>query len=745
MRSTNLLRAALVMLVGSTAVMRAQTVFPFQILVTTPTQSSIVANGGSVPFLAEIGQTATAHMIFTYQGSGTAVITQLPTRFGSTTFTIQFDGTPPTQNTPIRLGPGDSISEDVAYTPISALQVGATLSQAFVEELNTSSGQVNSANSITVNLIGTAPSFTFSYILQSDLNTVPLQPNGTLAFPATLLNTPAQADFNITNTGSGAGVINGIALVAGSSPAFKLQATPAFPAGLNSGQTLQVIVVYTPTAIENDTGQIQVTYGSGTTATFNLTGSGTSSSFTYQVIQSNGQSSTVQPGATITLPDTAIGSTGSVIVKVQNSGNANGTVNSVNISGQGFQLTSLSTTFPITLKANDSFNVSVSFTPTQPGPLTGQLAVGSDLFTLSGKGLGPQLGFSYSTSTGTIITINATTNTSVVFTPLPVTQSEQLTFVVTNTGTLQATVSNVSIGEANSPFSIPTPPASLPITIAPGNSFSFNVAFTPVTVGFAQGTLRVDANVVPLTGSGTAPPPLPSYTFQGPSGNVAAQSQPGVGLSLSTAYPVAVAGTLTLTTSGNLPPDRSVQFSTGLTTIPFVIPANATAANFTGVGTLAFLQTGTTAESIILTPSFTTQAGGVDITPASPPAMQLNVAAAAPTLVAAQIASSTSNGFALNVIGYSTTHTLKNLNLTFNAASGFNVASSQITVDLSGISPLWFQSPTALSFGGQFEITIPFTIQGTVTATQSLIQALASVSATVSNEVGTSNSMQASF
>ncbi len=476
---------------------------------------------------------------------------------------------------------------------------------------------------------------------------------------------------------------------------------------------------------------------------FNLSGSGSSSSFTYSVIQSNGQSSTVTPGGTINLPDTAVGSTGSVIVKVQNSGNAIGTVNSVNLTGQGFQITGLSQTLP-SLNPNSSFTFTITFTPTQPGPFTGQLAVGADLFTVSGNGLGPQLGFSYVTSAGTTITINTTTSPAIVFTPLQVTQSEQLTFTVTNTGTSQATVSNVSIGppigQTASPFSVPVTPA-LPATLAPGSSFTFNVAFAPTLVGFAQGTLQVDANAIPLSGSGTAPPPLPSYSFQGASGTVAAQSQPGISLTLAATYPVALTGVLTLTTSGNLPSDPAVQFLTGGRTVPFVIPANSTSANFSGQGSQAFLQTGTIAENITLAPSFATQAGDVDITPTSPPTVQLSVAAAAPTLISVQLASSSSNGFSLNIIGYSTTRTLGSLNLTFAPASGFNVAATQFTEDLSQIGPLWFQSTSAQAFGGQFEINIPFTLQGTVTATQTLFQSIASVSVTISNQVGSSNSI----
>jgi hypothetical protein len=741
MRPALLLRTTLAFLIGTAGVMHGQqTSFPFQILVTTPTQSTTVPNGAQISFLSEIGQSVTYHIIATYQGTGTVQISQLPTLFGPSSFTVTATVAGAKVSLPATLNPGDQIAFDVVFKPASAQQVSAQFIQSFAETVPTSFGLQTFQNSISLNLIGTAPSFAFSYILQSDQNVVPVAAGGTITFPATLINTNAQANFDISNTGSGAGQIKDVSLISGG-PAFKLQAKPLFPIQLAANQTLPLLLVYSPAAVGNDTGQIQVTYGSGTTVTFNLSGSGTSSSFTYQVIQSGGQSTTVSPNGTITLPDTAVGSTNSLIVKVQNSGNAIGTVNSVNLTGQGFQLSGLSPILP-SLKPNEVFTFSITFTPTQPGPLKGQLAIGADLFNLVGQGLGPQLGFSYISSAGTITL--ATINPSVVFTPIQVTQSEQLTFVVNNTGTSPATVSNLSIGEAKSPFSLSGQPP-LPITIDPGDSFQLNVIFAPVQVGFTQGTLRVDTTAIQLSGTGTPPPSLPAYTFQGPTGNIAPQSQPGIGLKLSDVYPAALAGILTLTTSGNLPSDTAVQFATGGRTVPFVVPANSTNATFAVQGTQVFLQTGTVTETITLTPSFATQAGGVDLTPASPPTVQLTIPSAAPTLLTIQIASATTSGFILNVIGYSTTRKLTNLNVTFSPSAGFNVPSVQFPVDVSQVAQLWFQSATAQGFGGQFEVAIPFSLQGTVATGKTLLQSLASVSVTASNDIGTSNSMQAKF
>ena len=229
-------------------------------------------------------------------------------------------------------------------------------------------------------------------------------------------------------------------------------------------------------------------------------------------------------------------------------------------------------------------------------------------------------------------------------------------------------------------------------------------------------------------------------------GNVAPASQPGVSLTLADSYPVDLNGVLTLTTSGNLGTDPNVQFATssssGGRTVDFVIPAGSKSANFAGIGSQILLQTGTVAETITLAPTFATTAG-VDVTPASPRTLEFTVPSVAPFLVSAQIANETSNSFELVLIGYSTTRSLSSLSVTFNPATGFNVGTVQLTVDLSQVSTAWFQSSASLQFGGQFQITESFTLQGTPLKGDTLIQSIASVTATVSNGIGTSSSLEA--
>jgi hypothetical protein len=222
-------------------------------------------------------------------------------------------------------------------------------------------------------------------------------------------------------------------------------------------------------------------------------------------------------------------------------------------------------------------------------------------------------------------------------------------------------------------------------------------------------------------------------------------SQPSVSLKLANPYPVAVAGTLLLTVGGNLPSDPSVQFSSGGRSVTFVIPANGTNAIFTDQGEQIQLQTGTVASTITLTPSFATQAGGVDLTPKSPTSLKFTVASAAPTLVAAVAGSETTGSFILTVTGFSTTRTLNTLTVQFAAAAGFTIPTTPFNIDLHAAAAVWFQSSASLAFGGQFTVTVPFTLHGTVSATQTLLGSLTSVSATLSNESGTSNTVTANL
>ncbi len=735
----------------------AQGPFNFDLLVTENGISNNVLNNQQIGVNAEVNTQGQVTVVATYVGTTAATITQPPSVLGSTEFTAKITATTTGSTAlPIVLGPNQSITFVVTYAPTSAVAVSAQVSVAYTEPGTTTP---TVSNAIILLFQGVSPSFTLSYVLpqaNGTGNTVQIPSGGTIPFPATLLNTTSSATLDISNTGTGPGAIVGITQPPAGSP-FKVFEIPllgpTIPFPVAAGMSLPLLVEYTPTAVgTSDTAQITISFQDGTKSTVNFTGTGIASTFSYSYLSGTGTTPTaIAPGGTITFMPVNVATAGTTpasstaIVQVKNTGAVSTTLSGASVQGQGFQLVNQVSTAPV-LAPGGAYSFAVSYTPTQPGTQTGQLAVGSDVFTLSGQGLGPSLTFSYTSPAGTVSVVPPN---AVIFSPIGVSQSEKVTFILTNSGTSATTISSIGVSAPGTinPFSL-TPAPALPLMLAAGQSSQFTITFTPASTGYESGTLQIDNTAVPLLGSGTAPPTLPSYTITGPSGNATPASQANVSLTLANSYPVDLNGVLTLTTSGNYGTDSAVQFATGSTagnrTVDFTIAANTTSADFVGQGSQIPLQTGTVAETVTLTPSFTT-AEGLDVTPASPAALQFTVASAAPVVESLSVTDLTASSFTLLIDGYSTIRSLTSLNVTFTAASGYHLTTSQFTLDVSGPANVWFQSNASQSFGGLFQITVPFNLPGNVPVGKTLTQAIASVTITLANSVGTSNSLQANI
>ena len=710
----------------------AQLPVPLQMLASQAGNTLRVQNGATLSFSVPIGQSQTTKISATYIGT-TQIEVNEPMVFGSAAFKATFS-----QGLPFKVNPGASFLFEIEFLPTDSALASAQFSLPFKETVPPTGGSTTPTtvlNTINFSLVGTAPSFVVSYVFQADQNVVPLQTGGAILYPATLVNTSAQAALNVTNLGTGAGVVTGISI---SGTAFRLAGLPLIPVTLAAGQTLQVFVIYRPTEVSADIGQITITFTGAPPVTINLQGTGTAASFVYQILQTDPPTSEV-PGGTVVFDDTVAGQTRSVLVRVVNSGNANGTVSSITVTGLGFQLTT-NTILPQTLAPNASLTLAVTFAPTAPGTLTGRLIVNSDTLILRGVGLGPRLEFSYLTG-GTSIQLGQA-NSSVIFSPVMISQSAQVSLVIKNTGTQSASISNIGVGQAVSPFAVLELPA-LPVSLAPGAELVTKITFAPTVLGFSNGTLQVDATAIALVGSGTQPPRLPAYTIIGPGSTVAPATQPVIGLSLASPYSVAIAGTLTLGVSSNLPTDPGVQFSTGGRTVSFVIPANSTDGVFGNQGPRIGLQTGTVAGAMTLTPTFATQAGNVALDPSTPLVLQFAVASAPPVLIASQVRGQTANSFEIVLTGFSTTRTLTTCRLEFTPVAGVSTPTTQFTIDVQQIALAWFGSTTSQTFGGQFSMTIPVTLQGSVPSDQTLVSRIASVSISVNNERGASNTLQA--
>src|SRR5262249_23973034 len=235
------------------------------------------------------------------------------------------------------------------------------------------------------------------------------------------------------------------------------------------------------------------------------------------------------------------------------------------------------------------------------------------------------------------VTSSVSSGSVVTFPPTPITQTASARFTIANNGADAVRIVNIGFSENQNVYQLTGLP-SLPAQIASKQSLTFTITFAPVSPGGAAATLNIDNARFLITGSAPAPSALPSYTFTGASGTQQAFQQPAIGLSLASAYPIDVQGTLTISTvSDTFAQDPAVRFATGGTTVAFTIPANTLQARFPGGATQIQLQTGTVAGAILITPSFAVNS--INLTPSNATTLRLDVAKAAPVLLTGSIPS----------------------------------------------------------------------------------------------------------
>jgi len=750
--------AAAALLIASLASAQiTPTPLPFTINVKQGTTLSNATDGSLIAFQADaIGRPSDAFVTITHLGvipatppnaapTGTATITAVALT-GSTDFSVI--GVPdPSQSFP----PNQGFTLDIRYKPSTSQRVQGVVKINYTEQppnLPNGTTPKPTLGSFSLNLSGVAPEFIFSYQPPPGNNTTPLQPNGTIQFPVTNVNDTPLATVIISNIGSGPGVVSAVT-VSGAADFTPVNLPPA-STSVDTLKTLSFGVRYSPLQVETATGSVRIDFVDHS-VTFGLLASSQCPAFSYDVL--GGSSDTaILPGQTITLPDTTVNPTapGTVVVRVKNTGNADGKIANIDVSGAGFTLSQVPFV-PLTLTVGSTASLNVNFNPTQPGPVSGLLRIGADSFVLTGTGLGQALVYSYVAGG---ITTTVQNNGGVIFPPSSVGQSSSLVFQITNNGTAPGSVNSISVSPpAGSPplppsatpiFSISKAPA-LPATIGAGETLSFTVLFTPTAAGSAVGVLRIDSLSFPVSGVANPPAPMPDYRFTSAAGAQQPLQQIATGLTLAAAYPLNLNGTLTLTFNSDVfSNDPAVQFAVGGRTVNFVIPAGSTQAVFPNGAIQLGLQTGTVAGTITLTPSFITD-GGINLTPAIPPSLNLTVAQSAPRLLSVQVSGKTASSLNLLITGYATGRSLTQIDIQFTPVAGENLATTKLSVPVGPSFTAWYQSTASQAFGSQFTLTLPLSLQGDLTNVTTLTGAIQSVSVTLTNNQGVSNSQSVSL
>ena len=202
-------------------------------------------------------------------------------------------------------------------------------------------------------------------------------------------------------------------------------------------------------------------------------------------------------------------------------------------------------------------------------------------------------------------------------------------------------------------------------------------------------------------------------------------------VALSSPYSAALTGTLSVSFQsavGGNPTEVTLFTSAGsFTSLAFNIAAGSTTAVFPNA---PVLDTGTVAGTITLTATLAT-AGGAPITPSPTPATETIAIAPSAPVIQSVTFSNTAGSLAVVVTGYSTTREMVSGLFTFAPATGSTLSQSAITVQLSSAFSTWYQSSASNQWGGQFMLTVPFSVAGDAAD-------VASVSVVLTNTKGTS-------
>lgn len=378
---------------------------------------------------------------------------------------------------PLTLAPGATASVTVTFAPPSSGAYSGSISFA------TSAAQSNSRHELR------------KVADQSELNSqvaLPLSGTGvtqgalspnlsSLSFGNIQVGTGSNLSESLTNTG-GSPVTITQSSVTGAG--FSMSGL-TLPLTLNANQSASFTVTFDPTVSGTASGTLNiVSNASNSTLAISLSGSGLAAG-----------SLTASP-ASFSFGSVQVSTSKSLAASVTNTGGESVTISSSSITGTGFTVSGLS--LPMTLSGGQSASFTILFDPAAAGSTSGALTITSNAsnsslsIPLSGTGI-TQGGLSPSPSSISLGNVTVGTSSS---------QSETLT----NSGGTSVTISAASVSVTGFTLS----GLSLPVTLAAGQSASFNVTFAPATTGTASGNITITSNgsnpslSIPVAGTGVS-------------------------------------------------------------------------------------------------------------------------------------------------------------------------------------------------------------------------------------------------
>ncbi len=411
-------------------------------------QSGILSlSGSSVDFgSVTVGTSKTLSM--TVSNTGTASITVSSATISTKYFSLS------APSLPVAILAGQSTPVSVVFSPNAAGTFNATAS--------ITSNASNSA--ATLSLTGTG-------IASGQLAVSPTSES----FGSVTVGSQSNQTITLTNN-SGTTVNISQAVVSGTG--FTLSGITT-PLALNASQSTTFTVTFAPNASGSASGNVTIT-SNAPNPSLSVALSGTGAA-----VGALGASPTSLNFGTVT-----VGSNLGLSETVTNTGGSTVTISQVAISGTGFTLSGIST--PVTLRAGQSTNFTVTFTPAAAASASGSV-------TVTSNGSNPTLAIA-------LAGVGSTVAGQLSATPAPIAVGSIVAGTSgTASGSLTATGANVTVTAANtsnSRFAISG--LSLPTVIPAGQSASFTITYSPLVAGADSSNLSFTSNAQVATTTDTA-------------------------------------------------------------------------------------------------------------------------------------------------------------------------------------------------------------------------------------------------
>ncbi|MBV9083309.1 MAG: choice-of-anchor D domain-containing protein [Acidobacteriaceae bacterium] len=415
--------------------------------------------------------------------------------------------------------------------------------------------------------------------------------------------------------------------------------------------------------------------------------------------------------------------TSSITFNISNQSASTIAAPSVSIQAFGSSAFNLDTSaLPASIPAGSSGSFTVTFAPGQTGLTTATLVVGSLQYPISGTGVVfadiDALQISYTDSTGVRTLPQAATPINFGNAIAGTTTPKTLAFTVTNPVTALNAVTLQTIATTGAGFSLSGVPG-MPVTISPGQSITFQAAFSPGATGTYTGALAIGTRQFSLTAK-SINSLLPDASFVLDVQPVTSQHQVHLTIQLAATSTIDAIGQLAMTFTpsvANVADDPAVMFvSTGGRQTQVNVAAGSQSATFNGQPAITF-QSGTTAGTLTLTLTFPDKAPLTQSFTIAPQTVQITSATAVrqnPNLV-------------VTLTGFDNTYSAGKLSFNFYDSGGKLLSPSPIDVDASNAFHQYFFVNNQA--GGAFSLQASFPVTGD-------INQIGSVAVNLSNSVG---------